>query len=394
MKSIRPYLAALASAIAVMLLVSPPAAAQASAQGPAPGPVRSSVFDVDNVPVDATAANASDARAAALAQGETAAYGLLLRRLTLESDWGRLPGADKALLDRIITGFEVNDERRSATRYIARLSYSFSPREIRSLLRGAGIPFSETRAKPIAVLPVLRMPSGEVLLWEPQNVWAAAWRDKPLAQALVPFIVPLGDLDDVAKTRGFSVEAPTWASVAALAQKVGADKVLAPYLAMRRVGQGVQGDVRLISVSAAGASESRVVVQGANQAAAMDNAIAEISSGQIGSWKRSTVVSDATVAGLTAFASYSSFQEWLAVRRGIEAVPSVRNVRVVGLAADGARISISYIGSPDQLRVALAQADLVLDQGIDGSWTVMTEAAAQNAATAATGAPPPGSVPQ
>ena len=116
------------------------------------------VFTVRNVPVDATSDGAAQARDIAIAQGQRAAFQRLLQWLTRRVDWSRLPDVGADQLANLVLGFQVAEERSSATHYIAKVTYSFKPPAIRNLLRTASVGFSETRSRPVLVLPVYESP--------------------------------------------------------------------------------------------------------------------------------------------------------------------------------------------------------------------------------------------
>ena len=64
------------------------------------------------------------------------------------------------------------------------------------VLRRGNVPFSETYARPLVVLPVYH--EGDIaVLWDEPNPWLSAWRDLPPADGLQPLMVPLGDLSDM-----------------------------------------------------------------------------------------------------------------------------------------------------------------------------------------------------
>src|SRR5580704_15909065 len=115
---------------------------------PAVGPVgawaATDPFSVTGVAVDATAATASAARDTALADGQRKAFRQLLERLAAPADYGRLPHPSDAEIVPLVAGFQLQEERTSAVRYLATLTYSFRPNAVRALLRNAGIPFAET----------------------------------------------------------------------------------------------------------------------------------------------------------------------------------------------------------------------------------------------------------
>lgn len=384
-----PLLRLLLCGIAVCLLAS---------LGSAQAATDIRVFEVRDVPVDATAAGVSEAREQAFAQGQSLAFGILLRRLTLKSDWGRLPPASGQDFKRLISGFAVESEKRSTTRYIGKLNYTFVPDMIRGILRNAGIPFSETRSKPVLVLPVLRTTDGKSLLWEPENLWAAAWRDKAAAQALVPVVVPAGDPSDQSAIQGLSLSQPSWAGVQPMANAKGAASAIVPILSLSRAGTQITASVRLVQLRANGHNdEQTLTVQGADEAAAASAAVDAVADSLGESWKQATVIADAGLQTITVDVAYPDLDGWLRVRNRLKDVPSIRAMRVIALSARSAELELSYVGSPDQLALTLAQSDLTLGPGSQGHYILESRALppAPVAPPPATGAaaPPPAATP-
>jgi hypothetical protein len=153
-------------------------------------------FVVRDVVVDQTADTAAAARVLALAQGQRSAYRRLMARLVPAGATG-VPALDSAGIGALIRDFDVAEEKTSAVRYLAKLTYRFKPRAVRSFLRDARVPFAETRSKPVLVLPLFDF-EGERLLWDDPNPWREAWYAAPAKGGLVPFVVPYGDLRDFA----------------------------------------------------------------------------------------------------------------------------------------------------------------------------------------------------
>ncbi|MBC8239360.1 MAG: DUF2066 domain-containing protein, partial [Alphaproteobacteria bacterium] len=120
-----------------------------------PALAASDVFEVTDVPVDATAESAVAARGQALAAGQLEAFTRLLRRLTLRENHAILPIPDTNTVSTYIRDFSVSDERTSSVRYLANLHVRFKSADIRALLGEFGLPFAETISKPTVVLPVL-----------------------------------------------------------------------------------------------------------------------------------------------------------------------------------------------------------------------------------------------
>ncbi len=153
------------------------------------------LYTIKGVHVDVTAASATDARSIAQANAQRDALGALMRRLTLASDWSRLPQVNDTTVQNAVRGFQVAGEKSSSTRYIADLNVSFNPSAVRSLLRGAGILYGETQAKQALLVPVY-VKDGKPALWDDVNLWRDALNRSDLENAITPFLLPVGDIED------------------------------------------------------------------------------------------------------------------------------------------------------------------------------------------------------
>ena len=129
------------------------------------------IFTVRDVAVDETAATAAEARQVALAVGQRRAFRRLIDRLVPEDQQGLVPALDPNLLQYYVRDFSVADERTSAVRYLADLTFRFNADEVRRLLRSNSVAFAETRGNPVVVLPVFRAGDGEAVLWVEANPW-------------------------------------------------------------------------------------------------------------------------------------------------------------------------------------------------------------------------------
>jgi len=223
---------------AVLGFSAGPVCAQA-ATAPAPA-AAAEVFTVADVPVDATAASANVARDTARLAGERAAYRMLLARLTLASDAGRLPAASDAMLTDLVQGFEVAKERTSTVRYLAEYAFRFRPDGIRQLLRQARVPFAETPSKPLVVLPVLVADRGPAL-WEDPNPWRAAWNQKKFPTGLVPMILPLGEVEDLAAIDADLALKGDAAAISRISARDGKADVLVAVATVKGAGDGATG---------------------------------------------------------------------------------------------------------------------------------------------------------
>ncbi|MEJ0069951.1 MAG: DUF2066 domain-containing protein [Pseudomonadota bacterium] len=193
-------------------------------------------FSVAGVAVDATAATAAAARDTALADGQRKAFRQLLERLASPADYGRLPRPSDAEITALVAGFQVQEERASAVRYLATLTYSFRPNAVRALLRGAGIAVAETASRPVLLVPLLKTTATGAALWEPTNSWRQVWLDKPPPTGLVPVVVPTGTPDDMAALSTAQAQGGDPAALAALLQRYDAGEALIGEAALDAAG--------------------------------------------------------------------------------------------------------------------------------------------------------------
>jgi hypothetical protein len=314
------------------------------------------VFAVSGVHVDASASSASEAQLSALAQGRPKAWQILFRRLTRAQDWPRQPMLDDIGLQRIVRGFEVNNEKRSTTRYVADITYDFNPDAVARLLQAAAIPYTQLQAKRVLLVP---MAPG----FARGSPWTAALASPRFATGAVPFSLPGGG--DLA---GLAFETANWADVEAVAARIHASEAVlvlatpAPghlTITLKRLGAG-QIPVK--------SSVDVPLVQGGAQftyPVAADAAVRAVDE----MWKSHSAVDFSQKGRLIADMRISSLGQWGAVQNQLASVPNVSAVNVLAMDIGEVRFSLAYLGTPEQLRVALAAAGIVLvNRG--GEWSV------------------------
>jgi len=332
------------------------------------------VFEVRGVAVDVTAETAAAAREEALAIGEKKALQRLFERLTLSEDRDYLPdlnGEERALLVR---DFTVAEEKTSAVRYLATLNYRFNAEEVRNLLIDYGVPFAETSSKPVLVLPAYEA-AGALVLWDDPNPWRAAWRTRPVVEGLVPLVLPVGDLADIAAMGVEQAVAGDRQRLDALARRYRTGDVLVAHAIL---GLDPDGGRPLLEVLVARYSptgpehttaETFRSAEGESTEALLARAAAALAAAIEDDWKRDNLMQFGR-PGVTAVAvPIGGLADWLAVRARLGRVAVVRRFDLVLLSRDEARINLHYLGDIDQLTLALAQADLILTEQ-NGEWTL------------------------
>ena len=320
------------------------------------------VFAVSGIAVDVTAPSAAAARERALAGAETEAFRRLVARLVLDEDGQRVPRLQPADISRLVRDLSVADEKTSAVRYLAKLTYRFRPDAIRSLFSDSGIAFTETPSKPVVVLPVLRR-DGVDNFWD-ANPWLKAWRDLPPSDGLVPIAVPAGDLVDVSSVS--AEQAVRGEALGAIAARHGAADAVVVIAEI--VADPATNRVRLdVVMTRYGTSPDPQPYQASFPSASTDSLDSTLTraavavAGEIqGRWKRSNRIVQGEVAVTAVTVPLAGLDEWVAVSRRLRDIAVVQQVEVVLLSRTEARLNLHYLGDLDQLVIALEQADLSL----------------------------------
>jgi len=316
-----------------------------------------SLYSVSNVHVDATGASSTEALNAAIAQGRGKAFQIVYRRLTRQADWPKQPTLDAAGLLRISRGYNIANERRSTTRYVADVTYMFNPDAVARLLRSSQIAFSQTQARRILVIPM--SPSVSHGPWS-QALAAPTFRDSQ-----VPFTV-LGAEDDAALA-GLNFETAGWNDVAAVAGKARVSEVglaQAVYangkmtVNIRRLGVGEQPVRTSVEVP-------MLQTVGTTYPAAAQAAVRAIED----LWKTRSVIDFSQRGRLAADVRIASLAQWGEIQTALGQISNVTGVTVTAMTANYARINLGYQGGVDQLREAAGEAGLSLTSR-GGQWTL------------------------
>jgi hypothetical protein len=337
-----------ASLLCLALLLIPPALRPAAAQ-------ENSLFTVSNVHVDAAGASSTEALNAAIAQGRAKAFQILYRRLTRQADWARQPALDGAALARLGRGYSIANERRSTTRYVADVTYMFSPEGVARILRASQIAYSQSQARRVLVIP---MSPGVA-----HGPWAAALASPAFRDSQVPFTV-LAAEDDAALA-GLNFDAAGWNDVAGVAAKNHVTEVaLAQALYangkmtvnIRRLGANEQPAKTQVDVPMAGTVGTTYPIAAQAAVRAMEDL-----------WKTRTAIDFSQRGRLTIDVRIDGLQQWGQLQSQLSSVSNVTGTTVQAMTIGYARINLTYQGGLEQLREALGGAGLALSNR-GGQW--------------------------
>jgi hypothetical protein len=318
------------------------------------------VYAVSGVYVDETAADAATAQAAAFAAAQRIGYERLVRRLTvpeqLGARGGAIPQLDAAAIERLVLSVDVDEQRRSGTRYIGRLTVRFDPASVRTLLQQNSLTVVDTRTAPVLVAPATAAGTTP----ETAVLWRQVWAQGGFGDELVPLTVAPEALQGP----------PAWDAAAPFAQSAGAASTL--YATLRV--QGSTATAALIEVNANARRDRGEVaarINGADEAAlrAALASLAEQASARLqNEWKASVAVGGGQRARVSASAIYQNQRQWEQIKDGLEGAAQtlISEIRIEAVGRDGALVSFSFVGDRTQLVAELSRRGVNLQETAQG----------------------------
>jgi hypothetical protein len=332
------------------------------------------VFEVRNVIVDVTDKSASLARKKALRRASSIAFQRLLERLTLVEDRERLPLLDQDEISRFVNSFDVADEKTASKRYLAKLSYKFKRTDVRNLLKDFNLQFAETLSKPVLVLPVYQA-AGTIALWDDPNPWRVAWAGAAEFVGMVPLVRPAGDLADVGSIGAEQAIQGDRQRLKAIADSYDTGDVIVAYAKLRL--EAAQARQRLeVFVTRYGNDPEPITDElvyhqngGEQIPAFLGRAAVAVVKHIQNTWKHENLLKLNRPNIAVVAVPINGIQDWLLIQERLKVVALIQKSDLVLLSLDEARINVHYVGEPEQLRVALGQADLTMIQE-EGEWVI------------------------
>ncbi|GLQ22039.1 hypothetical protein ACFFUB_08265 [Algimonas porphyrae] len=281
-------------------------------------------FTVAKVPVDATADTAIEAQTRAIGSGQIVAARQLIERLTLDSERAErgMPPLSAAIVGPLIRGLSIDNERRSATRYLGDVSIAFNPSAVQRLLRDSGLTMVRSQSTERLAVPLGIDPEGDLA----RDILSGRY-----AHALTPVLSP--SAEDIAVL----YNEPSNDQLRALAQRYNVDRLL------------------IIRQDAGGVSATDLNMgTGGQRQYRSRGGMAGIVSQMESNWKATSAVPIEDAQTMTVSVLYNSMDEWRTLQRAINNSAQVRDARLDALSKDGALMTLSY-GSLDRLAAEMSQ---------------------------------------
>lgn len=331
-------------------------------------PALADIYEIKGLGVDATAKDAEQAKIAALKDGQTAAFNLLVRRLAIVDENTKLPQFTSAEIASMLAGITIEEERTSPTRYIAKLTVRFRSEQVKQILQQLKVPFADKQAPKTLLLAVWQ--AENPILWDNPNPWRKAWDSIDATNSITPIHLPLGDLTDVSLISVDAVLAGDEAKLEALKKRYGGNYLL---IARARPAPGNTGlSITIKGTSPVGPVEftETYPVENGNLPGAAFKAARDFLAALEKRWKSEN--QDAATIGGNVFAitvPFGSLEEWRTLKAEIEAAEGVRAIDIKTLSASGALVHIRFSGGGQDLAHALGARGLGLTN-VGDAWVL------------------------
>jgi len=321
------------------------AALCALAPGAASAQARDNVYAVTGVYVDETAANAAAAQQAAFAAAYRIGFDRLVRRITLPAEIAArgMPTVAGPALEQLTLSVDVEQERRSSTRYIGRLAVRFNPELVTAMLRQQGLTVVDTRTSPVLVAPVAAAGTPE----ETVALWREVWTQGGFGNELAPLRIAGPELQG----------APAWDAAALIAQQNATASAL--YATLRVNGSTASAALVEVSANARrdrGEVSARIQGSDASALRAALASLADQANMQLqNEYKARALTTGGPRSRISASAIYSDQAQWERIKDALEAAAQtvVSEIRIEAVGREGALVSFSFVGDQNQLAAEL-----------------------------------------
>jgi len=285
-------------------------------------------FTVSGIAVDATGETPIEAQTLAIRSGQARAANILLERLTVEGERltkGTVPVSEDNAA-KMIRAMEIDNEKRSATRYLGDITVAFNPSAMQAYLQQAGLTMISSQSRDRLVLP---LSNGRV---DTQSVWFQAWEKSGAQHALTPIRALSAD-----QAASLPLTALDMNSLKQVGASFGVQQIL--------IADDLGGLVKVTDLALDSGQRQEFNVNG--------GPIAVISKLE-NDWKQASVSVAASAVEIPVSILYSSHSEWLRLKEAINGSAQIQDARLDALSKDGALMTITYGGDMNRLRNELA----------------------------------------
>lgn len=340
----------------------------------AEGPVETGIYAVQGVAADVTDKDATAAKKRAIMDVQVKAFFILVERLGSPEIAKTLSSMKLKDIAPYLKSLSIEQESSAPGRYIGKFTVRFQPGKMQQLLSSYGVAAPSARAPAIVVIPVWKAAEGP-LLWE-DNLWRQAWLDLGAEQAVMPLIVPLGDLEDTGTLTAADALAGDPLRLEEVRRRYHAAGIL-----VAEAGPAKNNGIHAAVIGTTGQDEVKFektyTSAEASPEASAAMAVKRIQAVLIEQYRQGETAAAAEFGepgsgpsqSLPVAVPFESPSQWNAIRSRILATANVTGVDVSSLDASGAVIRLMYTGTIQALEANMQNSGLIFTQ-MAGTWVI------------------------
>jgi hypothetical protein len=334
-----------------------------------PAFAQTSIFTVQGVKVDVTASNAAKAQSQAFRKAQREAFDTLVLRILSEDEQKSFVSPDSNIISTLVKDFEITEEKLSSVRYVGTYTFRFQGDAVREYMASHGINYTDVSSKPVLILPFYQW-GAQTYLWDDNNPWRAAWNRSSNQYALVPIVVPIGDLEDVSDIKDSDTLYYDKSRLDNMVERYGAGEAVILLARPRWTNSYSHSnerpaaiDVEIYRTKNFTPEFVTVVsgeVSGDNMDAVFDEIVVDVRSALQKEWKSRTIIDPSKGNYLKVRVRFEGMKEWVDTHKALQNVQGIHEVHLLSLSPKEANLELVFRGSEQRLRLALSQADMTL----------------------------------
>ncbi len=326
------------------------------------------IFVIETIAVDETSNTALKARERALEVGQKIAWKRLLDRLVFSDSVEKLQDIQYSDLRALITGYEVLRERTSTVRYLADLSVTFNPNQVRKFFLDQNIAYAETPSLPMLVIPIL-ITNGVASLWENKNPWRDAWENHTEQKGLLDVRIPIGTLADIRDLTAIQALRGDTTKLKNISDRYKTQNILIAR-ASKRFDLRDNSPILEIILTKFNTDQVEETIIDVIKGEPTDELLALLNMGVkkavssiSNSWKEENIITSGLLLRVPVLVPINDFRKWISLRSRLNEIGILKHVSIVRISKDEASLVLRITGNIRQLRNALRPENISLLKG-------------------------------
>ena len=325
------------------------------------------LYTVSNIPISAELATAKEARSAAIQNGETDAFWVLMKKMVAPENLQLVQMPPEEEIVNWVQHVSLANEKTTATKYMANLTVRFYENKIQDFLTAHQIPFLAQELPSAVVVPVWEK-DGKLFVLDEQNPLYTYLKSQTASNGTDKIVVPTGDLDEMILVRE-AIENQDGASLKKLAERYEVDTAL-----ILNVSEGdptVRVRTRYVPTEPVLETEKYLTISEAYTRGLPAQIWKGVLRDRKDLWHKSKMQNFELAMTFWVQIPIVQLNEWRVIREKLEKANIVKNFAVRGFRPGQVWVTWQYKGTSGELNRQLRALGLYLDAGdISGAWVL------------------------